>query len=241
MNGPVGKSNTNNTHGVTGDDIADRNPSQSTDTNNASTTLLALPAECRAMTATFNTTELLEHILKSLPSLQLLRAKAVCQNFRNAIDASPALWRQANTFIRLGAIDDTILSKSDAGGDVAYPVKAIEPLAFFYPSNAERRLFVRFFVDQRRFWQLQQSSSFRQLFVVDQPLTDINVGWHCGCFADPRSEAKVHVEHGKATFGNLLLALESKHKAEGCEPCTSMIKFWLDGSWSESREMREFC
>lgn len=242
MNGPVGASNNTNGLAASCDDIADRSPSQSTDKNYAFTkSLHGLPSECRAMTATFNTTELLEHILNHLAPLQLLRAKAVCRNFRNTIGSSPALRRQMNTYIRLGAIDGSILSKSDAGGDIAYPVDTIEPLAFFYPSDAERRLFVRFSVDQKRFRQLQQSSSFRRLIVVDQPLTDINVGWHCGCFADPRSEAKLDVEHGKATFGDLFLAMERKHKSEGCEPCSSMIKFWLDGSWSESREMREFC
>lgn len=242
MNGRVGAFNNTSALAASCDGPAKRSSSHRTGKKNACTTpLLDLPTDHRAMATTFNTTELLEQILNDLPPRQLLRAKAVCRTFRNAIEASPALRRQMNTFIRLGAIDDNILHKSDAGGDVAYPVSTIQPLAFFYPSDAERRLFARFSVDQERFRQLQQSSSFRQLFILDQPLTDVNVGWHCGCFADPRSEAQLNVEYGNATFGDVFFAVESKHKVEGCEPCTSIIKFWLDGSWIESRETREFC
>ena len=80
--------------------------------------IASLQSATRAMTATFDTAELLEHILSYLPALQLLRAKATCRHFRNAIEASPALKRKMRTLIRLGDVDESDLFKTDAGGDV---------------------------------------------------------------------------------------------------------------------------
>ena len=202
--------------------------------------IASLQSATRAMTATFDTAELLEHILSYLPALQLLRAKATCRHFRNAIEASPALKRKMRTLIRLGDVDESDLFKTDAGGDVIYPVKGLDPLAFFYPSDAETRLFVRVSTDPGRFEMMRKSSGFLSLIVVDQPLVEATVGWHCSCFANTRSEVKLSSLQGdKVAFGDIVKAMETEHKLHGHEACGSVTKFWLDGLWRRTSEMRE--
>lgn len=210
-------------------------------TSNAPTTsFTALPPELRAMTATFNTAELLEHILSYIPPLHLLRIKATSRTFRNAIEASPYLRKEMNAFIWLGKVDESRLYRSDAGGDIVYPIRDLEPLVFFYPSDAQRRLFVRIATEPGRFEQLQKSSAFAKLVVVDQALADVSVGWHCGCFADARSECKVKGEVGMVSFSSVLDAVRERHESEGHGACSSMVKFWIDGLWAHSKEISDF-
>lgn len=223
---------TSHHHGLYEHDFTTRKPS--------TTSITASPVELRATTATFNTAELLEQILLSIPALHLLRAKATCRNFRNAIDASPALRKKMQSFIQLGEIDEGKLYSSDAGGDVIYPVRDLESLAFFYPSDVERRLFVRIATGPGRFEQVQKSKAFGELSVVDQVLGDVTVGWHCGCFADVRSECKISGEARMVDFSSVLDVIREKHEDEGLGLCTSMAKFWLDGLWDQSRESREW-
>jgi hypothetical protein len=200
------------------------------------TPTISLPPELRAMTATFNTAELLEHILRYLPAMQLLKAKATCRNFRNAIEISPSLRREMSTFIRLGDVDLDDLFKTDAGCNVTYPIKGLDSLAFFYPSDAEKRLFVRFQVADAWSGRLGEGSGFGGLRVVDQSLDDVTVGWHCSCFEEQRSEDKLVSEGGMVTFGDVLKAMETKHRSRGRGACGSLIKFWLDGLWERSKE-----
>jgi hypothetical protein len=203
-----------------------------------STSTISLPPEVRAMTATFNTSELLENILRYLPALQLLKAKATCRNFRNAIEASPSLRREMNTLIRLGDVDESNLFKTDSDCDITYPIKGLDSLAFFYPSDVAKRLFVRFQVELEWFARVGEGSGFRGLRVVDQSLGDVTVGWHCSCFEDVRSEVKVTCLDGMATFGDALEAMEVEHGGRGREDCGSLVKFWVDGLWDRSRETR---
>lgn len=191
------------------------------------------------MIATFDTAELLEQILSYLPAVQLLTAKATCQNFRNAIEASPALRSKMSTFIRLGDVDECDLFKTDAGGDVVYPVKGLDPLAFFYPSDAETRLFVRLSTEPERFEKTCKSTGFLTLLVIDQPVTEATVGWHCSCFANTRSEVKLTFLGDKVAFGDVVKAMQAEHKLHGHERCGSVTKFWLDGLWRRTSEMRE--
>jgi hypothetical protein len=205
--------------------------------NNAKT--LALPPALRAMTATFNTAELLEQILTYLPATQLLRAKATCRNFHNAIVASPTLRRKMSTYLLLNDVDEKDLFRTDAGGDVVYPIKDLQPLAFFYPEDAERRLFVRFTTNADRVGLLRSSSGFGRLRVVDQVVGDAVVGWHCSCFTGGRAEAQLCIENGMVTFGDLLGATERRHESEGHKGCRSVTKFWLDGVWTKSRGTKQ--
>lgn len=197
------------------------------------------PPVIRAMTATFDTAELLEHILSYLPALQLLTAKATCRNFRNAIEASPVLRRRMSIFMRLGDVDESDLFKTDAGGDVVYPVKGLDPLAFFYPSDAEKRLFVRFSTEPGRVERMCKSSGFLSLQIVDQPLIEATVGWHCSCFADSRSEVKLSCGSKAIDFGDVVRAMKDEHKVHGHGSCGSIFKFWLDGLWRRTSESRE--
>jgi hypothetical protein len=208
-------------------------------TNNDISKTLALPPALRAMVATFNTAELLEQILAYLPATQLLRSKATCRNFHNAITSSPTIRRKTSTYLLLNDVDEKDLFKTDAGGDVVFPIKDLQPLAFFYPSDAERRLFVRFSTTADRVGMLRGSSGFGELSVVDQGLEDAVVGWHCGCFKDGRAEAELSPESGRVTFGDLLGAMERRHESEGFKGCRSVTKFWLDGVWRRSREVRQ--
>lgn len=218
-------------------------PSQSTAT---STSLISLLPTLRAMIATFNTVELLEQILSYLAPIQLLKAKATCHSFHNAIESSPTLRRSMRTFLRLGQIDESDLFKSDAGGEVVFPVSGVDVLAFFYPEDGGRRLFVRFAAEPEAFWRLWKAEGFRALEVVDQALSDVRVGWHCGCFEGGRAEAEIRFSGGKkggrVRFGEMFEAMEEKHRAEveayGEGGCGSVRKVWLDGLWERSREMR---
>jgi hypothetical protein len=204
-----------------------------------STPTVSLPPEIRAMTATFNTAELLEHILRYLPAVQLLKAKATCRNFRNAIEASPSLRRDMSTFIRLGDVDENDLFKTDAGCDVTYPIKGLDSLAFFYPSDAEKRLFVRFQVAEGWFAKVDEGSGFGKLRVVDQGLEDVTVGWHCSCLEEQRFEVRLVCEDGRVAFGNVLKAMGAEHRSRGREECGSLVKFWVDGLWKRSKETRD--
>jgi hypothetical protein len=212
-------------------------PRTSTNDDNAKT--LALPPALRAMTATFNTAELLEQILSYLPAIQLLRSKATCRNFHNATISSPTLRRKTSTYLRLNDVDENDLFKTDAGGDVVFPIKDLQPLAFFYPSDAERRLFVRFSTNPERVGMLRGSRGLGDLKVVDQSLEDAVVGWHCGCFEEGKAEVGLSSTDGRVTFGDLLGAMERRHESEGCKGCSSVTKFWLDGVWGRSREVRQ--
>jgi hypothetical protein len=200
---------------------------------------IPLPPELRAMIATFNTAELLEHILHYLPALQLLTAKATCRNFRNAIEASPSLRREISTLIRLGDVDEDNLFKTDASGDSAYPIKGLDSLAFFYPSDGEKRLFVRIHVAEGWFEKVGEGSGFAKLRVVDQVLEDVTVGWHCSCFENVRSEVGLVCEDGRVAFGDVLKTMEAKHRSRGLEGCGSLVKFWLDGSWGRGKDTRD--
>lgn len=201
--------------------------------------MISSPPQLHAMSATVNTAELLEQILSYLPALQLLPAKATCRNFRNAIEASPVLRREMSTFMRLGDVDESDLFKTDAGGDVVYPVKGLDSLAFFYPADAERRLFVRVSTEMGRFERMRKAGGFAKLVVVDQSLSDVTVGWHCSCFAEGRAEVKLVCQSGMVTFGDILNAMEAEHRSHGHAECGSVVKFWLDGLWKRSKEMRE--
>lgn len=206
-----------------------------------------------AITATFNTTELLEQILSYLPAPQLLTSKATSRIFRNAIEASPILRRKTSTFLRLGDVDEeNDLSQTDAGGEVVFPNKALEPLAFFYPGNGERRLFVRIEVGDPEgllgrvgklnggFGGVGNGAGFGGLVVVDQALSDVKAGWHCTCFEEGRGEVRVACPTGIVTFGNVLGAMEREHRGKSSGGCGSLRKFWVDGLWRRSGEMREF-
>ncbi|KAM0705888.1 hypothetical protein Q7P35_007248 [Cladosporium inversicolor] len=134
-----------------------------------------------AVTATFNTTELLEQVLSYLPAPQLLTSKATCHSFRDAIEASPILRRKTSTFLRLGDADEeNDLFKTDAGGEAVFPIEGLGVLAFFYPGDGERRVFVRFEVgDEERFFERVGKAGvggFGGLVVVDQALSDVRVG-----------------------------------------------------------------
>jgi hypothetical protein len=199
-----------------------------------------------AIAATFNTTELLEQILSYLPASQLLISKATCRSFRNAIEASPMLRRKTSTFLRLGDVDEgNDLFSTDAGGEVVFPIRGLEPLAFFYPGDGERRLFVRFVVADsegflERVGKAGDGGGFRGLRVVDQSMGDVRVGWHCGCFEEGRGEIGVACKGERLTFGDVLGAMEGEHRGKGKGRCWSLRKFWVDGLWKRSGEMREF-
>jgi len=198
------------------------------------------PPDLRATIATFNTAELLEQILSYLPAFQVLKTKRTSHIFRNAIESSPSLRRKMSTFLRLGDVDENDLFRTDAGGEVVFLIKGLEPLAFFYPSDAERRLFVRFSTDLGLFERMGKAGGFRELVVVDQILSDVRVGWHCGCFTEVRSEVELSSCQGHmVTFGDLLGAMEAEHRIKGRGQCDSVVKFWLDGLWKSSKEMRE--
>lgn len=125
-----------------------------------------------------------------------------------------------------------------------FPVQDMDVLAFFYPEDGGKRLFVRFAVEPETFVRLRKSEAFRALEVVDQPLVDAKVGWHCGCFEGGRAEAELTCESGRVEFGELFKAMKEKHRAEvqghevGEGGCGSVRKVWLDGLWERSREMR---
>jgi len=217
--------------------------------DSATTTTKMIPSlsNIDAIAATFNTTELLEQILSYLPASQLLISKATCRSFRNAIEASPMLRRKTSTFLRLGDVDEgNDLFSTDAGGEVVFPIKGLEPLAFFYPGDGERRLFVRFEVgDSEDFLGMVGKAGgggggFRGLRVVDQRLGDFRVGWHCGCFEEGRGEVEQDCKGEVITFGEVLGAMEGEHRSKGKERCGSLRKFWVDGLWKRSGEMREF-
>jgi hypothetical protein len=201
-----------------------------------------------AITATFTTTELLEQILSYLPAAQLLTSKATSSTFRNAIEASPTLRRKTSTFIRLGNVDDdgdeqNDLFRTDASGEAVFLIEGLEPLAFFYPGDGEMRLFVRFEVgESERFLRRmgKVGGGFGRLRVVDQRLGDVRVGWHCGCFDEGRGEVKVACPMDVVTFGDVLGAMEREHRVKGRGGCGSLSKFWVDGLWRRSGEMREF-
>ena len=207
-----------------------------------------------AVTATFNTTELLEQILSYLPAPQLLTSRSTCRTFRNAIEASPMLRRKTSIFLRLGDVnEENDLFKTDAGGEVVFPIKGLEPLAFFYPGDGERRLFVRFEVgDCERLLGkvgkgdgesggMNKGAGFGELSVVDQALSDVRVGWHCACFEEGRGEVElVCPTTDVVTFGNVLGSMEGEHQGKGRGGCGSLRKFWVDGLWRRSGEMREF-
>lgn len=211
-----------------------------------STSLVSLPPIIRAMIATFSTAELLEQILSYLAPLQLLKAKATCHSFHDAIESSPTLRRSMGTFLRLGQIDESDLFKSDAGGEVVFPVPGVDVLAFFYPEDGGRRLFVRFAVEPEAFGRFWKGKGFRALEVVDQALSDLRVGWHCGCFEGGRAEAEIRFsgkkDGGRVRFSEMFEAMEEKHragvKAYGEGGCRGVRKIWLDGLWEQSREMR---
>jgi hypothetical protein len=205
-------------------------------TNNDISKTLALPPALRAMVATFNTAELLEQILAYLPATQLLRSKATCRNFHNAILSSPTLRRKTSTYLLLNDVDEKHLFKTDAGGDVVYPIRDLQPLAFFYPEDGERRLFVRFSTTAERVGVLRGSRGFAGLRVVDQGVEGAVVGWHCGCFKGGRAEVGLELEggSGRVTFGDVLGAMERRHVGEGIKGCRSVSKFWLDGVWRRS-------
>jgi hypothetical protein len=215
---------------------SDASPSIST---NKIAKALALPPALRAMIATFNTAELLEQILSYLPATQLLRSKTTCRNFHNAIVSSPTLKRKTSTYLLLNDVDEKDLFKTDAGGDVVYPIKDLQTLAFFYPSDAEKRLFVRFSTNADRVGVLKVPSGFGDLMVVDQSVESAVVGWHCGCFAGGRAEAELSPENGRVTFGDLLGAMKKRHESGGHKGCRKITKFWLDGVWRRSREVRQ--
>jgi hypothetical protein len=219
--------------GRTNDDLSDFLTVSSTAINSPT---ISLPPELRAMTATFNTAELLENILRYLPAQQLLTAKATCRNFRNAIEASPSLRREMNTFIYLGTVDEHDLFKTDSDCDITYPIKDLDSLAFFYPSDAEKRLFVRFQVAEEWLGRVCEGSGFAKLRVVDQVLEDVTVGWHCSCFEDVRSEVRLVCEDGSVTLGDVLKAMDVEHRRRGCGECESLVKFWVDGLWKRSKE-----
>ena len=174
---------------------------------------LALPPALRAMAATFNTAELLEQILSYLPAPQLLRSKATCRNFHNAILSSPTLRRKTSTYLLLNDVDERDLFKTDAGGDIVYPIRDLQPLAFFYPEDGGRRLFVRFSTNAEAVGVLRGSRGFRELGVVDQGVEGAVVGWHCGCFKGGRAEVGLELEgeSGWVTFGDVLGAMERRH------------------------------
>lgn len=215
-------------------DMAQKNPSTTLTTNT-----LALPPALRAMTATFNTAELLENILSYLPAPQLLRSKPTCRNFHNAIVASPTLRRKTSTYLLLNDVDETDLFKTDAGGDVVYPIRDLSPLAFFYPSDGERRIFVRFCTSAGRFEGLRKARGFREVVVVDQVVEGGVIGWHCGCFEGGRAEAELGSWSGRVTFGDLFGAMEGRHEGEGLGVCRGVGKFWLDGVWGRRKEVRQ--
>jgi hypothetical protein len=193
-----------------------------------------------AMSATFSIAELLEQILRYLPASQLVRSKATCRNFCNAIEISPTLRRKTSTFLRLGDVDENDLFTTNAGGDVVFSTRSLEPLAFFYPSEAERRLFVRFSVANSGWLEkARKANGFGRLVVVDQPLSDVKVGWHCDCFAEMRAEVKLSCHSGMVTFGDVLRAMKTEHRTNGHGGCGSVVKFWLDGLWKRSEKVME--
>ena len=205
--------------------------------------MIPSPSNLNAITATFDTAELLEQILGYLPAPQLLASKATSQTFRNGIEASPVVRRKTSTFLRLGYVDgENDLLGTDAGGEVVFPIKGLESLAFFYPGDGERRLFVRFGVgDAEKFLEgVGKAKSFGELSVVDQALRDVRVGWHCGCFEEGRGEVEVLCKGERVSFGDVLGAMEGEHRGKGEGRCGSLSKFWVDGLWKRSGEIREF-
>ena len=219
--------------------------SNTANTTTTPPTMIPSPSNLSAVTATFNTAELLEQILGYLPAPQLLASKATCRTFCNAIEASPVLRRKTSTFLRLGEVvdDENDSFSTDAGGEVVFPTKGLKPLAFFYPGDGERRLFVRFEVrDAERFLLggVGKARSFGELSVVDQALSDVRVGWHCGCFEEGRGEVEVLCGGERVSFGDVLVAIEGGHWGKGEGRCGSLSKFWLDGLWKRSGEVREF-
>lgn len=145
-----------------------------------------------AITATLTTAELLEQILSHLPTPHLLTLKSTSRIFLNIIETSPTLRRKTSTFLRLGDVDNEGKDWSfstDAGGEVVFPIEGLDVLGFFYPGEGgERRMFVRFEVGN---WEgvlgrVGKAKGFATLIVVDQVLSDVRVGWHCGCFSTLR-------------------------------------------------------
>jgi hypothetical protein len=202
--------------------------------------VMSLSPDFRATTATFNTAELLEQILSHLPASQLLTSKATSRSFRSAIEASPTLRRKTSTFLRFGDVDGDDVFNTNAGGEVVFPIKGLDPLAFFYPSKGEKRLFVRFSVaDLGLFERMGKAEGFGRVVVVDQALSCVMVGWHCGCSADVMFEVKLSCQKGMVTFGDVLNAMEVEHRSKVYGVCGSTVKFWLDGLWKHSKEVGE--
>ncbi|KAM0715151.1 hypothetical protein Q7P37_009616 [Cladosporium fusiforme] len=161
------------------------------------------------------------------------------QNLPQLNQHLPLLRKEMATFIRLGEIDETQLYKSDAGGENLYPIRALQPLAFFYPEDGERRLFVRFQVEPEFTGRLLKAdASIGALKVVDRVLGDVRVGWHCGCFKERKGEGRLKME-GLLSFRDVFGVVRAKHEGAGFGGCASMVKFWIDGLWDRSREIRE--
>lgn len=125
-----------------------------------------------------------------------------------------------------------------------FPIEGLGVLALFYPgSGGERRMFIRFEVGD---WEgflgrVGKAVGFGRLIVVDQALSDVRVGWFCGCFEEGRGEVKVDCSMGNGiTFGDVLGAMEEEHLRKGRGRCGSLRKFWVDGLWVRSEETREF-
>lgn len=90
-----------------------------------------------------------------------------------------------------------------------------------------------------RIEKLRNARGFGDMRAVDQVVADAVVGWHCDCFAGGRAEAGVSSENGRVTFGDLFGAIDGRHGREGLKGCRGVTKFWLDGVWMKSREMRQ--
>lgn len=91
-----------------------------------------------------------------------------------------------------------------------------------------------------RFGRVGKGAGFGGLVVIDQGLRDVRVGWHCGCFEEGRGEVEVACPTETVTFGDVLGAMEAEHRGKGRGGCGSLRKFWVDGLWRRSGEMREF-
>lgn len=90
------------------------------------------------------------------------------------------------------------------------------------------------------FAKLMGSKALGKVVVVDQVLGDVRVGWHCSCFVEGRGEGKVEGLVGLVGFGSVFGVIEERHRREGVEGCCgSMRKFWVDGLWGRSGEVRE--
>lgn len=212
-----------------------------------------------AITDTLATTELLEQILSHLPAPHLLTLKSTSRIFLNAIETSPTLHRKTSTFLRLGAVGDEGNHSSlstDAGGEVVFPIEGVDVLGFFYPGGGggERRMFVRLEVGDWEgslgrvgkgggggFGRMGKAVGFGRLRVVDQALSDVRVGWFCGCFEEGRGEVELSCQMtDTVTFDAVFSAMEEEHRCKGLERCGSLRKFWIDGLWKRSGETRGF-